>query len=750
MLDVAHSRLRMRYQTLVPRLRGSGLWPEATIVAAVVVAFHATLVGTAHLPYDAEFFHFPLLRAVQEMLSSGTLPSWDGYTYGGTPLLANAQAAWLYPPHLVLDGVLSMLGQPLTEHALDVLAVAHVGVAGLATCAVARRRGLGRAGGAFAGVFVVLSGATVSQAQHLAMTETFAWIPLAVLVIDRLGEGITVPRVTALAALFGLMVTAGFLPLIPACAALVIGTALAHGPKRLRASFGAVAGMTLGFAMAGAMIVPVVALRGTFPPLEAHGSLPTGTLVTALFPNAFGHWQASPAAYIGLGGLTSSYYYLGAGALILLPLALTSGRAAVREAVLVLALLIASFGTSATKIATTMQALPTIGHLWRPEDLAYVATVPLALLLARGLSRAPSARQLGGLALTVAVIAAIPFSDSHGHELHLLADAPRRTLLVLLLVAALVVFAHVMHARRRSSAAIALALAAIVASAELASAVPGRYFVNSAGPATSAGPHVTGDGSAVLQSLISTIAPGERIAADIGNLPPTWPGFGPIWRLPDVNGFQPQFSKYQLARVEATGADFEGRNRIFPIVPGVRPYLDEMNVGYVVVLVTHDPFVGVQGYTPVFADGIYHVYRVEGQRARAYAVDELCIRRRGVLHLLACQVGPAVRTTLTMTSVRRLQIERPTGVPLLLVTGEPWYPGWRAKSAAGQLPVRRIGYLAAVSVPRGTSEVELSYRAPGLLTGTVLSALALAGSLLAVVRARRCRGPVRGGQQRQA
>jgi hypothetical protein len=719
--------------------RGLTLWPEIAIMTAVVVAFGPTLAGTAHLPYDAEFYHYPLLRLVQEQLASGTVPAWDEFSYGGIPLLANAQSAWLYPPQLILDGILAVVRAPLTEHALDVLAILHVAVAGLATAAVARGRRLGRAGAAFAGIFVVLNGETVAQAQHVLMTETFAWVPLAILVIDRMREGgITARRIVALGALFAMMITAGFLPLVTACAALLVGVGLAQGPRRLRTQKGVVSGMALGVAMAGAMIVPIVAMLGVLPPLEVHGSLPTTGLVTTIFPNAFGQWQASLAEFTG-SNLTNSYFYLGAGVLVLLPLALTSGRRVLGDAVLVLVLLLASFGTPGADIAKAIQSLPTIGFLWRPEDVAYVATVPLALLLARGLSRAPSTRQLAASALSVLVVGIVTFTGSHGHAMHLLANAPRRTLLALLLVMASVCAASFFHARLHDGKAVALALglAALVAGADLASAVTHRYFVNTQGPATSAGPNAIGDGSMVLSVLRRRLAPSARIDADVNILPAMWEGFSPVWHLADVNGFQPQFSKYQLARVMATGVAVEVNNRIFPLVPAIHPFLEEMDVEYVVALGASDRLAGAPDYTLVFQDGRYHVYRVDAQESRAYAINEGCLRRHGAFDLLACRTGPAVRTRVTGWSTRRLVIESTANSPLLLITGEPWYPGWRAMSPSGPLPVRRIGYLAAVSVPQGTTQVQLSYHAPGLLVGGGLSTLAIGSSLLFLAYQRR-------------
>lgn len=733
---MGESATQRRQGVPIVAIRSWPWWPEAGIIAAVAFAFHATLGGTAHLPYDAEFFHYPLLRAVQGLLAGGHLPVWDSSTYGGTPLLANAQAAWLYPPNLLLTGALTLDGQPLTEHALDVLVVAHIALAGVGTCAVAKRRGLGGNGALFAGVFVVLSGETVAQAQHLLMAETLAWLPFGVLVVDRLGERVTPRRVVALGIVFALMITPGFLPMVPACAALLIATAALRGPRRVGAVSGALAGMALGAIIAAAVLLPVLAVSGAETPPEIHGSLPEAALVTALFPNAFGHWSA-PGAYLGVGGLTNSYYFIGAAAVVLLPIALTTGRGALVDGAVVLVLGLASFGGIGEKIAQLVQGVPTVGPLWRPEDVAYVAALPLGLLLARALSRPPGGRQLLAAAVTLVAVAVIPFSDSHGHVLHLLSNAPRRSLLALVLVGVLLVIARWTR-QRREVAWLALACAAILGGAELASAVPGRYFVNSPGPATDAGPSQTGDGSAVLSFLRRHLAPGERVAANLAELPPQWAGFPPVWRLPNVNGFQPQLSKYQLARVAATGAPFTDGTRIFPIAPAVQPYLDEMDVRYIVTAAADSQFAQQRRYTMVFEDSIFRVYRVNGPLSHAYLIDGACVRRLGVDALLACRSGPAVTYTATAPATWRLNVPPVTGTRLL-VTGEPWYPGWIAKSAGSSLPVRRVGYLAAVPVAARSHVVTLSYNPPDLVLGVVLSVLALSGSGAVLVAERRRR-----------
>ena len=526
-------------------------WSDAAIVAAILFAFHRTLTDSAHLPYDAEFFHFPLLREVQGLLSSGTLPGWDPYTYGGSPLLANSQSAWLYPPHLLLDVFYAVSGGSLTEHTLDVVVILHLALAGLVTAAIARRRGLGEVAACYAGVFVVLFGGTITQAEHVGLLEALPWAALSVLAIERLASGISALQVAGLAMAFALMITAGFVPVVPAAVAMALGVALARGEGRRDAVLGTAAGVALGVLIAAAALIPTAALLHVYPPLPDHPALSTGNLVTALLPTAFGHWTSSLAGFTGGTALTTSYFYLGATGIILLPIAITSGRAALRETALVLVLALATFGAVGQGIANLIQGLPGVGVLWRPEDVVYVAAVPFSLLVARGLARPPAHRQLAVAALALGVLALIRFSGGHGVPVHLLADAPAQTLIGLAATAVTLILAALLRAHYPRSAVGALAVTAAIGIVELAATVPARYFINALGRATSSGPAGTGDDPSVLTFLREHLGPQQRFAADVPILPAVWAGFPPVWGVADANGFQPQFSKASTYTVMA-------------------------------------------------------------------------------------------------------------------------------------------------------------------------------------------------------
>lgn len=714
--------------------RFADLWPFLVTSAAIALAYRPTLLGSGHIPYDIEYYHYPLLAAVKAHIAGGSLPLWDPYSYGGVPLLTNAQAAWLYPPHLAVDAVLGLVDGSFSQRLLQCIALLHVWIAGMGSCLLARQRSLSNPAVAFAGAFVVLAGETVSQSQHLGMVETFAWLPLAILVVERLQRGVTGMRVAALGVLSFLIVTAGFLPLVVSCAATLLAYAVT-GPGRRSALTGTVAGLTLGAALAGAMLLPLLAVLPYFPDLYPHQALPVSDLVTTIVPNALGHWLGSLDQYTGAHSLTNSYYYAGAGAIVALPLALTSGRRVVRDALVAAVLLLLSFGASAAAIAGVFQGLPTVGSLYRPEDFAYVAMVPLTLVLARAFDRRPSRRQVTALAVFLVVLALVPLGTGAGTTVRLLTDAPRRELLGLLVACGLVLLAWRARDERLSRAA--LTLLAVVAVFELASTLPSRYFVNAAGPPARADATAPSDGSQVVSFLRRSLRPDERVAVDGGHLAREWTAFSTLWGLQNANGLQPQFSRFQLERVRALGVPVGEMDRVFPVVPAERPYLREMNVRFVVVSPITDAFDGVPGYTRVFEDPAYRVYRQDGAQTRAYTARAACVARYGTQADVRCPSRRASTTILSDTS-RRIEVAA-SDRPRLLIAGEPYYPGWHASAGGRPLAVRRAGYLTAVSVPAGVERVTLRYRPPWLALGIALTLLCVLAVAFATVRWMRAR-----------
>jgi hypothetical protein len=155
----------------------------------------------------------------------------------------------------------------------------------------------------------------------------------------------------------------------------------------------------------------------------------------------------------------------------------------------------------------------------------------------------------------------------------------------------------------------------------------------------------------------------------------------------------------------------------------MRPYLEEMNARYAVVSGPVDTLRRARGFKLVFSNGLYRVYLVQGRFQRAFAVRPGCRPPAGKQGLLACTAPGNVSTTVSGQTTRNFTLQGPVSK---VATGEVWYPGWHASTAAGtSLSVTRLGYMAAVRIPRGVNRFTMSYSAPGLGLGAAISGLGL-------------------------
>src|SRR5258705_2496461 len=78
--------------------RWAGAECIALIVLQPVVFFWRVLINPrAHIPFDIEGFHLPLIAYLGQCLRRGIAPLWDPYAYCGVPIHADLQAQVVYP-----------------------------------------------------------------------------------------------------------------------------------------------------------------------------------------------------------------------------------------------------------------------------------------------------------------------------------------------------------------------------------------------------------------------------------------------------------------------------------------------------------------------------------------------------------------------------------------------------------------------------------------------------------------------------
>jgi len=152
----------------------------ASLVAGLTLLFFWKLVFTNLIlvGIDSFLYFYPYKAAVAGALRAGRFPLWNPYLFMGAPLLANMQAAVLYP----LNWPLLWLSPPKQVATSIVL---HVALAGLGTLAYARRSlKLGWIGALTAAVIFGLGGFVSAQVEHVNQLNVLAWLPWTFMLLD--------------------------------------------------------------------------------------------------------------------------------------------------------------------------------------------------------------------------------------------------------------------------------------------------------------------------------------------------------------------------------------------------------------------------------------------------------------------------------------------------------------------------------------------------------------------------------------
>ena len=279
---------------------------------AVLFYYPLTVFGRVIADLDALTFFYPHAIEYAAQLRAGQLPLWDPLEFAGVPLLANSQLGALYPPSL-----LYLLGPVSRIYAI--LAVAHVWWLAVGCYLLGRvSLGLSRPGATFAAVAIAFSGFVGGMVGHLNQVESLAWLPFAVLLVEREVARASWRYALVAALPFAACLLAGhsqvlyFTGLLAGFAGGLRILQTWSRPSEVVTNVGRLAvGPALGALLGAAQLLPTLELTGLsirssgldFADASAF-SLPPTYLLTALLPTA---GQPPPSSewlgYLGLATL---------------------------------------------------------------------------------------------------------------------------------------------------------------------------------------------------------------------------------------------------------------------------------------------------------------------------------------------------------------------------------------------------------------------------------------------------------------
>ena len=292
-------------------LYGAGLAAAALIFHRRVLFSHGFV-----FPWDFRLVHVPFATLIADSIRHGRMPLWDPYTYCGTPLFANIQAALFYPPVLSAELVGAWRSLDLIPRMLAFAVVFQIILAGISTFGLLRALGA-RAAAAWTGALVYELGCFfAAQAEHMGAMHGASWLPLIWLCVVQLRARIRWHWMALLAVALALTIFAG----LPQVAVASFGSALTLAI--LMALFRVGAWRTVPALLLACVWALLLAAIQFIPTLQltensvakyraqwlgTGGGIPPSALFSLVVPN---YWSVfDPARFRGPIDLTFLYLY---------------------------------------------------------------------------------------------------------------------------------------------------------------------------------------------------------------------------------------------------------------------------------------------------------------------------------------------------------------------------------------------------------------------------------------------------------
>lgn len=384
----------------------------AIVALPVLYYYRATLLGRALLPADLLIWMEPWRSALRprgappfwnaliwdgaaqyypwrlfagEWLRAGLLPLWNPHEFCGTPFLANAQSALLYPLNL-LFWVLP------TWRAFGWSAALHLSLGGWFMYLFLRSLGAGRFGGLFGAICFMFGGFLITWMHLPTLVQVGIWLPLAWFAIERFFQSGRARWAAATGAVLGMAVLAGH----PHMAVYVtLGAGLyflarafgrAEGRNRLVLAIvgGLVIILTAGLLSAGQLLPTAEFVRyghrggaGTYQGYLVW-AMPWQNLTTLLLPDFFGN--PAQGNYWGKGNYAEYAGYAGILPLLFAGFALwrRRGRVVWFFAALAAVGLLVALGTPLTELF--YHAIPPLRRAGGAARIIYLYTACIAVL----------------------------------------------------------------------------------------------------------------------------------------------------------------------------------------------------------------------------------------------------------------------------------------------------------------------------------------------------------------------------------
>ena len=320
------------------RLTATGCTTLLIVLQPVIFFWHVLINPRAHIPFDIEGFHLPLIAYLGQCLRRGIAPLWDPYPYCGVPIHADLQAQAFYP----FTWLAVLAGNHTQGHNLfywvQCLVPLHMILAGLFVYMLLRRMELDQPAALLGASVFQLGGFFASQTQHLGAICTAPWLPLAILAVFELRHQVRPRWIAILAIATAMAILAGFAAtalVVAGAVLLVVAALLVAREASWRIVPAVAAGFLAGAVISAVQLVPLwelshssmAAMRANW--FTSGGGLPLHSLVSLVSPDYYHIFELGESYKLPYN-FTSLYVYCGIASVILILLAPLVARSLAR------------------------------------------------------------------------------------------------------------------------------------------------------------------------------------------------------------------------------------------------------------------------------------------------------------------------------------------------------------------------------------------------------------------------------------
>jgi hypothetical protein len=363
------------------------------LLAAIVIGW-PWLSGRATIPWDAKAQFQPQIQFLAQSIAKGESPFWAPFVFSGYPQVADPQSMIFSPPYLAL----AMLDGRPGSRAVDATMLAMIFLAGAALMLWFRDQGWHWAGGLIAALAFCYGASMAWRIQHFGQVLSLAYLPFALVTIDRALQRRSIAYGAAAGLLAGVILLGrdqvALLCLYLLAAFAVWRVAASIRPlDALRASF---LPMLAGAVVAAALVALPLALTAMLaaesnrPSIDyfgaARGSLHPALLLTLIMPDVFGasgrmedYWGPPSFAWPGTDlfiAQNMGQLYIGAIPFLLITVAALRGRLwepEVRFFTLAAgAALLYALGRYTPVFRVAYEVLPGVDFYRRPADATFL------------------------------------------------------------------------------------------------------------------------------------------------------------------------------------------------------------------------------------------------------------------------------------------------------------------------------------------------------------------------------------------